>query len=585
MADPSNDAAAPQQDAKTLQVGLRRLLAMMTRAFLASAQRKVLFMLGAATFVVVGATALAQIQLNAWNKPFYDALAQKDYSTFLEQLLVFLAIAGCLLILNVAQTWLNQTIKLRLREGLARDLLNQWLKPGRVFALAGEGEIGVNPDQKIHVDAQHLTQLSTDLGIGLLQASLLLVSFIGVLWLLSDKVTFIYNGAAFSIPGYMVWSALLYAAIGSGLSWLVGRPLIRLDAELYAREVDLRFALVRVNEHADSIVLSGGEADEKRHLGGEVDNVLAVMRRLVAGLSRLTWITAGYGWLAIIAPILAASPGFFGGDLTFGELMVAAGAFTQVQQSLRWYVDNFSTIADWLATFRRVATFRLALVEIEGRSNQAGQIDRLASSDARILFDNLSITSPTGSEALTETHVEIAPGERVLVTGASSVGLTNFFLAVAGLWPWGAGRMSVPMPDDMMFLPRRPYLQHGLLREALSYPAPPDLFGDADLIAACERVGLERLSSQLDRSANWNSEWTGDEPQRLAFARLLLHKPRWVFINRALDSLSGQDRKAILAVFDDELAGAAVLSVGDTDLREGFSSRTLHLTITQDARP
>ena len=416
MEQRSAQGEATIRDEKPREVGLAPLFTMMVRAFLHSPQGVVLLILSGATFVVVGATAYGQIRLNAWNKPFYDALARKDLRQFLNQLVVFLEIAAVLLGLNVAQMWLNQMMKLKLRQGLLADLLGEWLAPGRAFRLSGAGEIGVNPDQRIDQDAQHLTELSTDLGIGLLQATLLLISFIGVLWMLSESVTFSLNGVVFAVPGYMVWCALLYAAAGSGLSWVVGRSLIPLNAERYAREADLRFALVRVNEHSDSIALYRGEADEKQHLEREVDKVLDVMLRLVMRLTRLTWITSGYGWLAIVVPILAASPGYFGGNLTFGGLMVAAGAFTQVQQSLRWFVDNFNTIADWLATLRRVASFRLALVELGERAVRDDQIERTATNDAKITFDNLSISSPNASGALSETHVEITPGERVLVT-------------------------------------------------------------------------------------------------------------------------------------------------------------------------
>jgi putative ATP-binding cassette transporter len=577
MAEQSGEGTASGPDAKILEVGLRPRLAIMWRAFIASPQSRVLLMLGGSTFVVISATAYAQIRLNAWNKPFYDALARKDLYAFLHQLLVFLVIAAVLLSLNVAQTWLNQMIKLRLREGLLGDLLKEWLTPHRAFRLAGAGEIGINPDQRIDQDAQHLTELSTDLGIGLLQASLLLVSFVGVLWFLSGQVTFTFNGAAFSIPGYMVWCALLYAAIGSGLSWRVGRPLIPLNAERYAREADLRFALVRVNEHTDSIALYGGEADERKHLGRDVNNVLEVMRRLVTATTRLTWVTSGYGWLAIIVPILAASPGYFGGDLTFGGLMVAAGAFTQVQQSLRWFVDNFNTIADWLATLRRVGSFRLALVQMSEHSVNAGQIERRAANDAKITFDNLSISSPAASGVLEETHAEIARGERVLVTSASRAGLTILFRAVAGLWTAGGGRIDLPASEEITFLPRRPYMPPGALRDTLSYPAAANVFVDDDLIAACRSVDLTHLASELDRNANWDNELTSDEAQRLAFARLLLHKPRWICVDQAIDALSEAERKKILTIFDNELADAAVVSFSDIDLCAGFSTRTLHL--------
>jgi putative ATP-binding cassette transporter len=584
MTDHSSEATASQPVASPVEVGVRPLLAMMGRAFLASSQRNALLMLGAAVLLVIGATAYGQIQLNAWNKPFYDSLARKDLEAFTKQLLVFLVIAAGLLALNVAQSWLNQMTKLKLREGLLRDLLDQWLTPGRAFRLAGEGEIGVNPDQRIHEDARHLTELSTDLGMGLLQASLLLISFVGVLWYLSRSVRFIFHGVAFSIPGYMVWCALLYAAVGSGLSWRVGRPLIRLNAERYAREADLRFALVRVNEHTDSIALYGGEADEKRHLGRDVDNVLRMMRRLVSGLTRLTWITSGYGWLAIVAPILVASPGYFGGDLTLGGLMVAAGAFTQVQQSLRWFVDNFNTIADWLATLRRVGSFRLALVEMGKGAGEAGEIERHVSNVEAITLDNVRIVSPTASAALSETHVDIGAGERVLVTGASRLALTLLFRAVAGLWSKGSGHIGLPKSNEVMFLPQRPYIPQGTLKEALSYPSTAGGFPDREMVAACESVGLTRLYGDLDRDANWVNELTSDEAQRVAFARLLLHKPRWICVDRALDALSEPDRKKLVRIFDKQLADAAVVTFGDIDTCVGFSARTFDL-IAASERP
>lgn len=577
MADDSGGAPALGPSEKPLGEGLGPQLRMMVGAFMASAQRTTLITLSVATVAVVGATAYGQIRLNAWNKPFYDALAKKDLTGFVSQLGVFAIIAAVLLGLNVAQLWLNQMLKLKLREGLVRDLLDQWLQSRRAFRLAGAGAIGINPDQRVHEDARHLTELSTDLGIGLLQATLLLVSFIGVLWMLSSTVVFVVNGARFSIPGYMVWCALLYAAAGSWLSWRVGRPLIPLNAERYAREADLRFALVRVNEHADGVALYGGEADEKLHLGRALDSVLSVMRLLVTGLTRLTWVTAGYGWLAIVAPILVASPGFFGGDLTLGGLMVAAGAFTQVQQSLRWFVDNFNTIADWLATLRRVASFRRALVDMDKVSEAVGRIERVRTADGKIVFDALTVVSPAGSGALSPSHVEIGRGERTLVIAEPGASLTTLFRAIAGLWPLGSGRIDLPAAEDVMFMPQRPYLPPGALRDTLAYPSPATAFTDQDLIDACRRVALGRLASELDRIANWDSELTGDEAQRLAFARLLLHKPHWVCMDEALDSVDEADRNTILALFDDELASAGVITLGHRDLREGFSSRILHL--------
>ena len=420
---PKADRSSKQSDvpatAATPPVGgrLTPQMLMMFRAFLASPQRTKLLLLGVALVAVIGATAFGQVRLNAWNQPFYDALAHKDLREFLDQLMVFGVIAGGLLVLNVAQAWLNQTTKVKLREGLVRDLFDEWLKPRRAFHLVNAGEMGTNPDQRIHEDARHLTELTTDLGIGLLQSSLLLGSFIGVLWILSRNVTFHVSGRSFAIPGYMVWCALLYAGTASWLSWRVGRPLIELNSERYAREADLRFALVRLNEHSDSVALYGGEQDEKQRLTIELENVLRVMRRIVSASTRLTWVTAGYGWFTIIAPIVVASPGYFGGDLSFGALMMVVGAFIQVQQALRWFIDNFSTIADWRATLLRIASFRETVVTMDRLGATENRIEFVEATGGTITFENLEVATPKGCTTLSERHVEIAPGERVLIVG------------------------------------------------------------------------------------------------------------------------------------------------------------------------
>jgi putative ATP-binding cassette transporter len=330
----------------------------MIAALWSSRQRNTIFLLAAALVGVVGMTAYAQVRLNAWNEPFYNALAHKNFSGFVQQLVVFAAIAGVLLALNVAQTWLNQKSKLVLREGLVEDLLAEWLTPLRAFRLSQAGEIGANPDQRIHEDAKRLTELTTDLGIGLLQSTLLLLSFIGVLWVLSDKMVLAMAGYPFVPQGYMVWCAVIYAGLASFVSWRVGSPLVALNAERYAREADFRFALVRANEELKSVTLGGGEADKRAQLRTIFGSVVAASGQIVSAVTGLTWVTAGYGWFTIAAPILVAAPAYFSSEMTFGELMMLVGAFNQVQQSLRWFVDNFSSIADWRATLLRVAAFR-----------------------------------------------------------------------------------------------------------------------------------------------------------------------------------------------------------------------------------
>lgn len=550
---------------------------MMFRALLASPQRTRILLLGVGLVAVIGATAFGQIRLNAWNQPFYDALEHKEFGEFLVQLVAFGVIAGGLLVLNVAQAWLNQKAKVRLREGLVRDLFNEWLKPRRAFRLASAGEIGANPDQRIHEDARHLTELSTDLGVGLLQSSLLLGSFIGVLWILSGNVTFHLNGRSLAIPGYMVWCALVYAGLASWLSWRIGRPLIQLNAERYAREAELRFGLVHVSEHIESVTLSGGEEDEKQHLSTELEEVLRAMRRIVSANIRLTWITAGYGWFTLIAPILVAAPGYFGGGLSFGGLMMVVGAFIQVQQALRWFIDNFSTIADWRATLLRIASFREAMVTMDRLGATQNRIEYVEAPGGKFIFTNLEIATPAGCTTLSERHIEITLGERVLIVGEPGTGKTILFRAIAGLWPWGVGRVALPSSDGVMFMPRQPYVPLGTLRAALAYPSPVTAYPDDQLVAALQCAGLDRLASSLDRSARWDRELTYDEQQLLVFTRILLHKPRWVVIDEVLDALDDDARKRVINLFTDGLKGAAVINIGRPETKARFFTRVLHL--------
>ncbi len=560
--------------------GLVRQLGMMMRALRGSPVARALVFLVVFIIAVVVATAYGQIRLNRWNKPFYDALSRRDLHEFIFQLGVFFIIAGVLLILNVAQRWLVEMLKLKLRQGIVNDLLRDWMLPRRAFWLANAGgPMGVNPDQRMHEDARKLCELSADLGTGLLQAGILFGIFAGVLWSLSTDFSVRLGDRDYVVPGFMLWAAVTYAGAGSLLSYWVGRSLINRNAERYAREADLRFSLVRVNEHLDGISLAAGEEDERRRVEMHLGNVLAATRRLVAGLTNLTWITAGFGWITTVAPILVAAPLYFSGKISFGGLMMAAAAFTQAQSSLRWFVDNFSTIADWRATLQRVASFRYALTTSEDLHDFESRITYVEGDTGTITIDDLDILSSSGSDMLKERKVVVKSGERVLIVGAPGTGKTLLFRALAGLWPWGAGTITRPKDEQMLYLPTgTPYLPRGTLREVLAYPLEVEKFTEPDFRRSLSRLGLDRLLPLLDDTRRWDRELGQDEQLGLALARIFMQAPPWLLIDDMLGTLDDQTMERLIDIFSNELAHTGIIHIGRAaQSRDPLFHRVLHL--------
>jgi len=549
------------------------------RALIATPRHRVRLGLLAVALVVVGcAAAYGQIKLNRWNGSFLDSLDHRAFANLGGELVTFFVIVGGLLILVVGQTWLQETIKVVLREWLTHDLLDKWLAPKQPYLLAHAGEIGANPDQYMQSDARQLAELSATLGFGLLQSSLLLMSFASVLWILSGQVTFTFDHSTyFSIPGYMLWCALAYSAAGSWLAWLVGRPLIRLNAERYAREADLRSALVRVHESAEAIAFHGGESDERRTVDGSTSQVISLGRQLANGLARLTWITSGYGWLALAVPVLAALPGYMYGNLSLGGLTMVVGAFNQVQQALRWFVDNFSHIADWRATLLRVVRFRDGLLRLNMMGDNVERIGVDRHPADKLAFANLSIQLPDGRISLDRPIVEVDCGERVLIADCSEVGKSQLLRAIAGLWPAGTGTILLPPADDVMFMPPRPYLPFTTLCAAVTYPDHPEGFGDAAIHAALERVILGRLIPRLAEKERWDKSLSADEQQRLALARLVLHAPTWVFFEDTTPYMTAEHCALVRSIFAKELAATSVIGIGSNPALIGFYARTIRL--------
>jgi vitamin B12/bleomycin/antimicrobial peptide transport system ATP-binding/permease protein len=535
----------------------------------------------AVTVILIG-NMFGQVRLNEWNGTFFDAVAKRNDDAFLFQLREFLVIIGVLLTLVVAQTWLQERLKIRLRERVARLLMDMWLAPRRVYQLGFIGQAAAQPDQRMQEDCRIFAEHTAELGVGALQSFLLLVSFIGVLWTLSSYASFDYQGQEIVLRGYMVWVAIGYAALGTGLTWLVGRPLIRLNTERYRREAELRFAIVRVHESAESVALYAGERDERRSLDAFLSVVLGASRRLSGALARLTWITSGYGWVAIIVPILAAAPGYFGGRLSFGELMMVVGAFNQVQQALRFFVDHFPKFADWRSALGRIASFDRSGSELARLTGKGEVIEIRLHPHGRLAFQNLSVALVDGSIIIDDATVEVQPGERVLIQGASGSGKSTLFRAIAGLWPWGSGTIFTPPAGDMMFLSQRPYLPLGTLRAALCYPKSPEDLRPDQIDAALDRCGLGEYRHSLDSEERWDRRLSLGQQQRVAFARVLLHRPAWVFMDEATSALDEDSQADMLSLFETDLSDTTILSIAHRPGVERFHSRVLQIRKTPD---
>ncbi|MGN7294248.1 ABC transporter ATP-binding protein/permease [Rhizobium sp. SAFR-030] len=554
---------------------------MMAGAFWSSTVRLRVLVLTSALLAVILATVFAQYLLNSWNTPFYNSLEQRNLPAFLEQLRVFAMIAGSLLVLNVVQAWLNQMTALYMREGLSRDLVDQWMKPRRALKLANFGTIGVNPDQRLHEDARNFAELTTTLAIGLVNSTILLVSFIGVLWVISADFAFTIDGKSIAIPGYMVWAALVYAATASILSNLVGRHLPELNTQRYSKEAELRFALMHANENLTAITLTNGEESERRRIQQAITAVLILIRRLASAYTNLTWVSSGFGWLTTIAPILIAAPVYFSGSLSFGGLMMAVGAFNQVNTALRWYVDNFRPIADWKSALYRVSVFRRVMCEIDDHHQEGADLQLANRTDQAIVLKDLVLApAPSASGAERGLRLDgefvIGQGERVMVNGDPGANRHLLFQALAGVWPWGKGEILLPPAQDLLFVPQKGYFPDATLREVIAYPHAAAAYPDAQMAQVLETVGLGRLLERLDARDRWDRVLEEEDQARLRVAHALLIRPKWIVIDDALETLDPETQKQLIAILD-AMTETTIIYIGRSENFLSIGPRAIHL--------
>jgi vitamin B12/bleomycin/antimicrobial peptide transport system ATP-binding/permease protein len=531
-------------------------------------------LLGAILTIELSQVGIA-VLLNAWNARFYDALQHKNTSAFAEELLIFFALAGSFILLAVYQLYLSQALQIRWRQWLTNRLLHAWLQGATPYRMQLSANAVDNPDQRICEDVKQFVAHTLSLGTGLIGAVVTLASFVFILWGLSQAAPLSLFGHTLTFPGYLVWLALAYAAVGTYVVHRIGKPLVRLDIEQQRREADLRASLLRVRENAEQIALLNGEPAERKRLmacfGLLKENWLAIMGRQ----KRLTFFTAGYNQLQVVVPIFAAGPAYFAGAIGLGGLMQTASAFGRVEGALSYFVKAYPQLAEWKAVVERLDAFARGIAESGKQARRLEVVEGPA--HCGIKTGRLALQKPDGSPLLAIENLELVAGEMSLMTGRSGMGKSTLLRALAGIWPHAGGRIEIPPGARLMVLPQRPYLPQGSLREAILYPQAATREGDRRIIDLLERIGLGQLVGRLDEEAHWQQRLSLGEQQRLTLVRAILFAPDWLFLDEATASLDEPGERMAYQLLRTELPSASIVSIGHRSTLQALHSCSIDM--------
>jgi putative ATP-binding cassette transporter len=518
-----------------------------------------------------------QVILTLWYNWFYNTLQDHDWSGFVRAIVFFCVLAAIYTVVAVYQTYLNQWLQIRWRRWMTQTYLRQWLSSANHYRMQLLGDAADNPDQRIADDVRSFVNLALSLGTGLLNAIVSFCSFVVILWSLSEQAPLHLFGGRFEIPGYLVWAAIVYAVIGTVVTHLIGWRLVPLNFQQQRFEADFRFNLVRTRENAEQIAALRGEAAEReRHLGRfvpVVDNWLAIMKRT----KLVTFFTASFAQASVIFPFVMVSPAYFAGAMQLGGLMQTGQAFKNMQEALSYFITSYRDIAEWRAIINRLSGFEDAIEAGRAVALTPPAVEVVQRRGAPFAAERLDVRLPDGDSVVAAGHLAFPAGERILVTGPSGAGKSTLFRAIAGIWPFGSGRVTVPAEAKVMLVPQRPYFPIAPLATAVAFPAKAGTFDDAAIAEALAAVGLPELAERLGEEAHWNRVLSLGEQQRLAIARALLHAPDYLFLDEATASLDEPAEAAAYRLLQERLRGATIISIGHRSTLGAFHHRRVEL--------
>lgn len=544
----------------------RRTWAMITPYWRSEEKGRAWLLLAAVIGLSLFSVAIS-VWINHWYKDFYNALEKKDTAAFWQLIGYFGGIAAVAILGAVYRLYLTQMLTIRWRAWLTEKHFSRWLAHKNYYQLE-QGGYTDNPDQRISEDLNNFTSGTLSLGLGLLRNVVSLVSFSIILWGVSGSIEVF----GVTIPGYMFWCALLYAAVGSWLTHLIGRRLIGLSNQQQRFEADLRFSMVRVRENAESIALYNGEPNERQRLSSRFGKVWQNFWDIMKVSKRLTFFTAGYSQIAIIFPFIVAAPRYFTGKIELGELMQINSAFGNVQENFSWFINAYSELATWRATSDRLLSFQQAMSDNEQRTPA---ID-VRPEGERLVIKDLGMDLADGRHLLTDADMTVEPGQRVMLSGRSGSGKSTLLRAMGHLWPAGHGSIRLPA-TRYLFLPQKPYLPIGTLKAVLSYPQDDSVYAPERYAQVLETCRLPHLVSRLDEANHWQRMLSPGEQQRLAFARALLFAPQWLYMDEATSAMDEEDEATLYQALIDELPGLSIVSVGHRSSLKRFHGRHVRI--------